>query len=64
MATQDAFDAQPSAFEDAVFQYCLDHILAACRREAARRRSEGRDERTVEIDRKQENLAEGEFLKK
>ena len=56
VATQDTFDAEPCALEDAVLHHRLDHILAARGRIAARRRRKRRDTIAVEIDRQQEYL--------
>ena len=61
MATQDALDAEPAAFEDPVFEYGLHHILTACRRIAAGGRGERRDEDTVEIHWYQEDLSRHYF---
>ena len=61
MAAQDALDAQPAAFEDAVFEHGFHHILAARRRIAAGRRRERRDENPVEIDGQQKSLAHNYF---
>ena len=35
VTTKDAFDAEPSAFEDYVFEHRLHHVLATGRRIAA-----------------------------
>jgi hypothetical protein len=43
MATQDAFYAQPSAFENAMFHYRLHHVLATSGNKAAARWSKRRD---------------------
>ena len=61
MAAQDALDAQPTAFEDTVFEYGFHHILAASRRVAAGRRCKRRDEHAVEIDRYQKQLTQHYF---
>ena len=50
MAAQDAFDAEPAAFENTVFEDRFDHILAAGGGVAAGRWRQGRDEHTVKID--------------
>ena len=54
VAAEDTLDAKPTAAENAVFHHCLNHILAASRSIAARRRREGRNAGTVEIDREKE----------
>ena len=61
MATKDALDAEPSAFENTVLEHRFDHRLAAGGREAAGRRRERRDEDTVEIDRQQKSLTHDYF---
>jgi len=61
MATADSLDAEPAAFENAVFEDCFDHVLAASGRVATRWRRQGRDKHTVEIDRKEENLSDESF---
>ena len=61
VAAEDAFDAEPAAFENPVFEYCLHHILAARRRVTAGRRRERGDKDPVEIDGEEEHLAEHDF---
>ncbi len=58
MAAEDAFDAKPSAFEDSVFEYCFNHVLAAGRSVATGRRCERGYEDPIEIDRKEEELSD------
>ena len=50
MATADALDTEPAAFENTMFEDRLDHVLAAGGRIAARGRRQRRDEDPVEID--------------
>jgi hypothetical protein len=57
MAAQDALDAQPSAFEDAVFEDGFHHILTAGWRIAAGWRGKRRDEDTVKINGDKENFS-------
>ena len=57
MTTADTFNAEPAAFENAVFKHRLDHVLTARWRVTARWGSQGRYEHPVEIDREQERLA-------
>lgn len=61
MATEDTLDAQPAALENTILEHRFDHILATRGRKAARRRRQGRDERPVEIDGEQKNLAQHDF---
>ena len=61
MATADSFDAEPTAFENAVFEDCFDHVLAASWRVTAGGRRQGRDKSTVEIDREEENFSNESF---
>lgn len=61
MATENTFDAEPSAFEGSVLENRLHHVLATGRRITARRRRQGRDERPVEIDRKKKNFPDESF---
>ena len=61
MAAEDAFDAEPSAFEDSVFEYRFDHVLAASRCVAAGRRCERGYEDPIEIDREEENFSDESF---
>ena len=56
VTTADAFDAEPTAFEDTVFEDGFHHVLAARRCVSARGRREGRDEDAVEINRQQKRL--------
>ena len=57
MAAADSLDAKPTAFENAVFENRLDHILTAGGCEAACRRGKRRDKDPVEIDGKEENFS-------
>ena len=57
MATADALDTEPAAFENTMFEDRLDHVLAAGGCIAARGRRQRRDEDPVEIDRKEENFS-------
>ena len=61
MTAADTFDAEPCAFENAVFEHGLHHVLAASRRKAAGRRSERRDKHPVEIDGQQKHLTHYDF---
>ena len=61
MAAEDAFDAEPAAFERSVFEYGFHHVLAARRCVATRRRGERRDEEPVKINRNQKQLASNYF---
>ena len=61
MATADSFDAEPTAFENAVFEYSFDHVLAAGGRVTAGGRRQGRDKGSVEIDREKENFSNESF---
>ena len=61
MATEDTFDAEPSAFEGSVLEDRLHHVLAAGRRITARRRRQGRDKDPVEIDGEKEKLSDESF---
>ena len=61
MTAADTFDAQPAAFEDAVFEHGLHHVLAARWGITAGRRRERRDENPVEIDGKKENFSNESF---
>ena len=56
MASANAFDAQPTALEDAVFQHRLHHVLRAGGGEAAGGGRKGRDAGPVEIYREQCSL--------
>ena len=58
VAAKYAFDTKPSALENAVLHYRLDHILAAGRRITAGGRREGRDARSVEVHRQKEYVAD------
>ena len=61
MTAADTFDAEPRAFENAVFEHSLHHVLAASRCKAAGRRSERRDKHPVEIDGQQKHLTHYDF---
>ena len=61
MATEDTFDAEPSAFEGSVLENRFHHVLAAGRRITARRRCQGRDKDPVEIDGEKEKLSDESF---
>ena len=61
MATADSFDAEPTAFENAVFEYSFDHVLAASGRVTAGGRRQGRDKGAVDIDREEENFSNESF---
>ena len=61
MAAEDAFDAKPSAFEDSVFEYCFNHVLAAGRSVATGRRCERGYEDAIRIDREEENVSNESF---
>lgn len=61
MTAADTFDAEPCAFENAIFEDSLHHVLAASRRKAAGRRSERRDKHPVEIDGQQKHLTHYDF---
>jgi len=50
MASQQAAQGKPQAFDCAVLLQRLDSILAARRREAARRRKQGGDELLIKPD--------------
>ena len=56
-----AFDAEPAAFEDAVFEDGFDHILTACRCISAGRGCKRRDEGAIEIDGEEENFSDESF---
>lgn len=58
VAAKNAFDSKPSALENAVLHYRLDHILAAGRRITAGGRREGGDARLVEVHRQKEYVAD------
>lgn len=58
MAAEDAFDAKPSAFEDSVFEYRFDHVLAASRCVATGWRCERGDTDPIEIDREEEEFTD------
>ena len=57
MATENAFDAEPSSLEDAVLHHRFDHILAASGRVSAGGRSERRYACTIEVHRQKEYVA-------
>ena len=61
MTAADTFDAEPRAFENAVFEHSLHHVLAASRCKAAGRRSERRDKHPVEIHGQQKHLTHYDF---
>ena len=61
MTAADTFDAEPCAFENAVFEDSLHHVLAAGRCKAAGRRSERRDKDPIEIDGQQKHLTHYDF---
>ena len=61
MATADALDTEPAAFENTMFEDRLDHVLAAGGCIAARGRRQRRDEDPVEIDRQEKNIAQHYF---
>ena len=48
VAAHDALQGEPTPFEYAILADCLDAILRAGRRKAARRRSQGRDAPLIE----------------
>ena len=56
MTSEDAFHAEPTALEDAVFEHRLDHVLATSGRVAAGRRGQWRNEHPVKIDREQKHF--------
>ena len=49
IAAKDAFYTEPRTFEDSVFLYRFDHVLATCRRVATGRRCERRDTVSVKV---------------
>ena len=61
MASQDTLDAQPTAFEDAVFEDRLHHVLTASRRVAAGGRGKRRDKDPVKVNRDEENFSNESF---
>ena len=61
MTAEDAFDAEPAAFEDTVFEDRFYHVLAAGRGEATGRRCQRGDEGTIEIDGEEENFSNKSF---
>jgi hypothetical protein len=61
MATADALDTHPTAFENTIFEHRFYHVLAAGGCIAARRRRQRGDEEPVEIDRQKKNIAQHYF---
>ena len=61
MAAQDTLDAQPTAFEDTVFEDRLHHVLTASRCVAAGGWGQRRDKDPVKIDREEKKLSDESF---
>jgi len=57
MTAEDALDAEPTAFEDTVFEDRFNHVLTACRGIATGRRCKRRDENPIEIDGDEEDFS-------